>query len=519
MVHKLQTRLFFTFISIAVLTLAIVVVVTLQQTYRQFGAYVARDQIISLNQTAQLFEQPILSGSLVELDSLTAKVTQAYDITAYVYDTNGVIVSASDVGQVGQRVTDVALPPSGLALRLETANAEASTVHFFTMSAEGELAQTTVLITSNEFDDEQWLAADWWFAEEDGGDASIAAGEVISLAIPPPEQLIYSVTSPPDMLVDPFTSQSAFVQLVNQAFVVALGGALLVAVGLSWVTARYILRPVELLTTATRQMGQGDLSVRVAVQGKDELAALGNSFNQMAADLARQEELRRHLAADVAHELLTPLTAVRGHLEAVQDGLLQPTPEVINSLHEEVMLLDKLIADLQELSLAEAGQLRLDKQMVSLVELVTGAVTAIAPQLVAAELTLTTHLPDNLPLIALDARRMGQVLRNLLGNAIKYSHQGGQLTVSVWQAGAELLVSVRDTGAGIAPEHLPFVFDRFYRADPSRARHTGGSGLGLAIVKGVVEAHHGRVWAESELGVGSVFTLSLPIAGQSEKGM
>ncbi len=509
MFHKLQTRLFLTLISVAVMALAIVVMVALQQTRRQFGDYVARDQMITLNQTAQLFEAPILSGSLAELDSLTAKVAQAYGIRAYVYNTEGVIVSASDGAQVGQRVTAVSLPPVGLALKQDALNGEASTVHFFPAPGNNQLVEAKIPMTNSAdiAGSSQWLASDLSFND----DSYLVSEETFSQPISPSLKLIYSPVSLPDVLVDTFASQSAFIQLVNRAFVAALGVSLLVAVLLSWVTARRILRPVQALTTATRQMGQGDLSARVAVQGQDELAELGQSFNQMAADLAHQEELRRHLAADVAHELLTPLTAVRGHLEAVQDGLLQPTPDVINSLHDEVMLLDKLIADLQELSLAEAGQLHLDVQPVSLVDVVMGAVTAVAPQLVARDLTLTTHLADNLPLIELDARRMGQVFRNLLGNAIKYSDPGGQLTVTAWQSGDELLVRVRDTGVGIAPEHLPYVFDRFYRADPSRARDTGGSGLGLAIVKGVVAAHHGRVWAESEPGVGSLFTVSLPL--------
>jgi signal transduction histidine kinase len=509
MFHKLQTRLFLTLISVAVIALTIVVMVAMQQTRRQFGAYVARDQIISLNQTAKLFETPILSGSLTELDSLTAKVSQAYRIKAYVYDTEGVIVSASDVAQVGQRVTAVSRPPVGLALRQDAPNGDASTVHFFLAPGNNQLVEAKIPITSsaNIAGSSQWLASDLSL----DGESFLVSGETFSQSITPSLESAYATIALPAVLVDPFASQNAFVNLVNRAFVAALGVSLLVAVLLSWVTARRILRPVQTLTTAARQMGQGDLSARVTVQGKDELAELGQSFNQMAADLAHQAELRRHLAADVAHELLTPLTAVRGHLEAVQDGLLEPTPEVINSLYDEVMLLDKLIADLQELSLAEAGQLHLDVQPVSLVDVVMGAVTAVAPQLIARDLTLTTHLPDNLPLIELDVRRMGQVFRNLLGNAIKYSEPGGQLTITVSQSGDELLVSVRDTGVGIAPEHLPYVFDRFYRADPSRARDTGGSGLGLAIVKGVVEAHHGRVWAESEPGVGSIFTVSLPL--------
>jgi signal transduction histidine kinase len=511
---RLQTRLLLTLISVAVVALAIVALFAMQATRRQFNAYVARDEIIYLNQTAQLFDEPIQAEELAELDNLTAEIARTYGITAVVYDAQGVIVAASDPAQVGQTVTAVPLPPLGLAVRLATADEQASTIHFYAAPGDGRIPQVMLLLANSE-----GLPGGVFGINSTpvpGNEPILTTSMMVTHALTTPLELaaqLAPLPAPlPDVLVNTAASQDAFLSLVNRAFVAAMGVSLLVAVLLSWVTSRRILRPVQALTAATRQMSQGDLSARVPVKGKDELAELGQSFNQMAEDLAHQEQLRRNLVTDVAHELLTPLTAVRGHLEAVQDGVLEPTPELINSLHDEVMLLDELIAELQELSLAEAGQLRLDLQPVSLVEVVMGAVTAVTPQAVAHQLTIITSLPDDLPPIELDARRMGQVFRNLLGNAIKYTAPGGEITVTAWQEGDELWVCVRDTGEGIPPEHLPHIFDRFYRADRSRARATGGSGLGLAIVKGVVEAHHGRVWAESEPGVGSLFFVSLPVA-------
>lgn len=505
MFHKLQTRLLLTLVTVAVIALAIVILFAVQATQREFEAYVARDQIIVLNQTAQQFAEPIQAGTAAELENLAAEIAQTQHITAVVYDTHGRIVAASNPAQVGHTVTAVPLPPVGLAVQLETADQTAATIHFYAAPGDGRVPQVMMLLARG---DHSPFASFQVNSASPEGD--ILYSEPFTHPISMPAEFAALPAPPPDVLVDAVASQNAFLHLVNRAFVVALVASLLVALLLSWLTSRRILRPVLALTAATRQMGQGDLSARVPVKGKDELAELGQSFNQMAEDLAHQEELRRNLVTDVAHELLTPLTAVRGQLEAVQDGVLESTPELINSLHDEVMLLDELIAELQELSLAEAGQLHLDLQPVSLVEVVMGAVTAVAPQLTAQNLTLTTDLPDDSPPIELDARRMGQVFRNLLGNAIKHTESGGQITITSGQDGDELWVRVSDTGEGIPPEHLPHIFDRFYRADRSRARATGGSGLGLAIVKGVVEAHHGRVWAESQVGMGSTFTISLP---------
>ena len=315
---------------------------------------------------------------------------------------------------------------------------------------------------------------------------------------------------------NPLASQSAdqgFLDSVNRSLLVAAGGASFLALLLTLALSRRIVGPLESLTTAARRMEQGDLRQRVEARGGDEVGQLARAFNAMAESVARNEMLRRQMVSDVAHELRAPLTNVRGYLEFMLDGVLEPDRETLRSAYQEAELLSRLIDDLQELALAEAGQLRLERQPMVVDEVIETAVGSLRPQLTSRGLKLETHLAPGLPPVQGDAERIGQVLRNLLNNAITYTPEGGTVTVSSRQADGWVEVSVGDTGMGIAPEDLPYVFERFYRADKSRARATGGAGLGLAIVKQLVEAHGGRVTAESDgvPGHGSTFTIRLPL--------
>jgi signal transduction histidine kinase len=290
-------------------------------------------------------------------------------------------------------------------------------------------------------------------------------------------------------------------------------GAGLCAVLLMLGLSRRILGPVEALTAAARRMEAGDLSQRVEITSpNDEIGDLARAFNRMADGLARLEKLRRQLVTDVAHELRTPLTNIRGYLEAIRDGVVEPERTVIDSLHEEAMLLSHLVDDLQELSLAEAGGLTLERQLVALADVVDRAIGAARPRAKAEGIALRVDLAEDLPLVDVDPRRIGQVLRNLLDNGLTHTGPGGEIVVDAHSDDEWVEVSVRDTGAGIAAEDLPYVFERFYRADRSRSRATGGAGLGLAIVKQLVEAHGGRIEVESEIGQGTWFTFTLPVA-------
>jgi len=306
--------------------------------------------------------------------------------------------------------------------------------------------------------------------------------------------------------------ESQFNTSVNRSLIIAIALAGLVGLLLTYFLSRSILRPVDELITAARAMEKGDLNQRVSVRGRGELGELANAFNAMAEGLTRLEQLRQNMVTDVAHELRTPLSNVRGYLEALRDGVMEPTPETIASVYEEAMLLNRLVDDLQELAMAEAGQLKLVFQPVDIKDVIEKAVGSLISQAKDKEINLVADLPDDLPLIETDAERLGQVLRNLLKNAIVNTPPGGEIRIQARTIDSQVEVSVQDNGIGISTEHLPYVFERFYRADKSRARTTGGAGLGLAIVKQLVEAQGGQVAIDSQVDAGTRVTFTSPIA-------
>jgi signal transduction histidine kinase len=299
---------------------------------------------------------------------------------------------------------------------------------------------------------------------------------------------------------------------INRSLLLGGSLAIVIALILTLVLSRRMTSPIGVLAKTARRLGRGDLSQRVQLQGEGEVAALAQAFNSMAADLEHAEQLRRNMVADVAHELRTPLSNIQGYLEAIRDRVIKPDAATICSLNEEAALLSRLVNELQELSLAEAGELKLVYQAEDIAKLVNQAVTPWQPQLAAKEISLSLDLPDNLPPVNIDWQRVNQVLHNLLENAVAHTHKGGTINVAAITQGDWVEVSVSDTGEGIPAEDLPNIFERFYRVDKSRARVTGGSGLGLTIAKRLVEAHGGKITVQSKLGKGSRFSFTLPIA-------
>ncbi|MGA9350802.1 MAG: ATP-binding protein [Anaerolineae bacterium] len=342
------------------------------------------------------------------------------------------------------------------------------------------------------------------FELQDGGIPIVAGQDHFGTLVVLPQE-----PPPGDILADE-ASVRALSSSVNRYLV--WGGLLgvLVAAVATLLISRGISRPVESLARAAHGLRRGDFSQRVNVRSKDELGELAHAFNSMAEDLERTEQLRRNLVADVAHELRTPLSNILGHLEAIHDGLLLPDGATLDSIYEEVLLLGRLVEDLQELTLAEAGQLTLLRQSADVAKIVRLAVAAARPQAKAKGLALRTELHAHQATVEADPERIGEVLRNLLSNAITHTCERGRITVDLKDEGDELSIGVADTGAGIPPEDLPYVFERFYRVDRSRVRATGGAGLGLTIAKRLVEAHGGTIRVESELGKGSRFTFTLP---------
>lgn len=297
-----------------------------------------------------------------------------------------------------------------------------------------------------------------------------------------------------------------YVDQINQAFWIAGIGSLLIALIFGLLLAGSLTRPIRDLTAATRALSQGKIDQQVPVRSRDELGELAQSFNQMSADLARANQSRRQMTADIAHDLRNPLTVIGGYLESLQDGKLQPTPERFETMRAEVQHLQRLVEDLRTLSLADAGELALQRQPVAPLDLLQHVAAAYQPQAEGAGIRLVVEAEPALKEISLDPERMGQVLGNLVSNALRYTPEGGEIRLRAEQAEGRLVLSVRDNGSGISPEILPHIFERSYRGDSSRSGNE--SGLGLAIAKSIVEAHGGRIEACSQ-GAGSEFFIRL----------
>jgi signal transduction histidine kinase len=302
-----------------------------------------------------------------------------------------------------------------------------------------------------------------------------------------------------------------FLRSVNFSILLTSLTVGVLALALGSLLFRQITSPLRALSQSAQAIAGGELGRRVEVQSNDEIGRVGQSFNQMAESLAQADIQRRNLIADIAHELRTPLTVIQGNLEALMDGVYDLTPENVATVHKHSVVLSRLVADLRDLALAEAGQLRLELKAVAVEDLIVQVSEGLETQAREKGVTLKLEIANDLPKIQADEQRLAQVLYNLMANALRHTPAGGTITTSAELLEGWVLVSVRDTGTGISPEDLPHVFERFYRTDRSRARSTGGSGLGLTIAKQIVEAHNGQIWAQSWLGVGSTFTFSLPL--------
>jgi signal transduction histidine kinase len=312
---------------------------------------------------------------------------------------------------------------------------------------------------------------------------------------------------------------------VTEALFVAATAAVVTAILVSIFVTRRVVTPIQQMMQASRRIAAGHYRERVEVASEDELGQLAYSFNQMASTLAQTEAMRRELIANVTHELRTPLASIKGYMEGLIDGVLSNQPDTYQQIYREADRLQRLVNDLQELSRVEAGAFELDRRPLTITQLVRQIATRLRPQFEEKGVILHLDLPPNLPAVLADEDRISQVLLNLIGNALQYTPGGGAVTISVELpapahplptgetiSNSQLLVTIRDTGMGIRPEHVPHLFTRFYRVDKSRSRAGGGSGIGLTITKHLVEAHGGFVWAESKgEGQGSVFGFSLPL--------
>lgn len=302
--------------------------------------------------------------------------------------------------------------------------------------------------------------------------------------------------------------EQKYIDSVYHSLVIAALGGAAIALLLGFILARSLTQPLRSLTAATRALAGGKLKQEVPVTSNDELGELTRAFNQMSADLAHANQSRRQMTADIAHDLRNPLTVIAGYLESLQDGKLKPTPQRFATMQAEVQHLQHLVEDLRTLSLADAGELRLQIQPVPPEELLGLVKSAYQNQAEERDIQLEWMIQPGLNEFALDPERMEQVLGNLVSNSLRYTHAGGRIVLSAKQDKDGLTFEIQDNGSGISPEILPHIFERSYRGDPSRSENE--SGLGLAIVKSIVELHGGQVAVESQLGVGSRFSIIIP---------
>jgi signal transduction histidine kinase len=285
--------------------------------------------------------------------------------------------------------------------------------------------------------------------------------------------------------------------------------------GLTAVFSRLLTKPIRELTGVARQMSAGNLGVQVAIRSRDELGELGNAFNDMSARLAQVHRSRSELLADISHEIRSPLARIQTDAEILTDKELgkEEQRQQLQGICEEVQHIDHLIDDLLMLSRIENNQLKMERLPCSIEEVISREALRFSLQMEEKTITLHKNMQTALPKINMDQKRIGQVISNLLMNAIRYTPAGGTIEIGAQAEGSMIRVWVRDTGQGIPKEDLPYIFDRFYRVDKSRSRSTGGTGLGLAIARRFVEAHGGKIYAESEAGKGTRITFTLPNIG------
>mgnify|MGYP002780394412 CR=1 FL=1 len=306
------------------------------------------------------------------------------------------------------------------------------------------------------------------------------------------------------------TSEREFLRSVTRAITLAGIGAAFTALLLGVFLVRQLTRPLHSLAAAAERVAAGDLEQRVRWNARDEIGSLARSFNRMTEELSRAQKLRRDLTADIAHELRNPLSVIKADLQAMADGIYAPSPERIASLQEEAAVLERLIEDLRTLSVAESGELRLHPRRVDAAAFIQQVVEEFRPAFQQKGVRLSAVAEATPVPVSFDTERMRQVFGNLLSNALRHTPATGEVTVTAEPQRHGVLFRVTDTGTGIAPEDLPYVFERFWRADRSRSRQSGGTGLGLAIARQLVEAHGGEIRAESTPGIGTSFVITLP---------
>jgi len=493
LIHSLRFRLMISFMAVILITIGTASFFVARATWIEIDRYQKRDNELRTSRIQSILSYSYLvNGSWQGSQMLVSQLSAMNEVPITLTDGRHTVIAASDTNLIGKtyKTSDPGTPLCYTVIKWQPQSPRNNNPPDGSGDTTGQTPSLGQAQLDNQPPDNRALP------------------EVTSPVISS-EEVIYGylfITYPSTTLLTVYFS-SAIIRFILWGGLLAVGIALVI----TFLFSQRISSPIRALTATARKLGKGDFTQRVAISSKDEVGQLSESFNSMAANLERNENLRKNMVADVAHELRTPLTNVSGYLEAIRDEVIQPDQSTITSLSEEVDLLKKLVEDLQELTLADAGELKLDKQPDDISDLIRQCVKAVQVKAAEKNLTVTVDLPDNLPTVYFDYYRMSEVLRNLEQNAIAHTPAGGTITISAKPDSTSLKVSVADTGEGIPSEDLENVFERFYRVYKSRARNNGGSGLGLPITKRIVEAHGGSISVDSELGKGSTFTFTLPL--------
>jgi two-component system sensor histidine kinase BaeS len=310
------------------------------------------------------------------------------------------------------------------------------------------------------------------------------------------------------------SAQRNFLQQQYQTLLIAAGIVITVSTLLSLFVASRMVQPIKDLARATRSLASGEYHIRVPVVSHDELGRLATDFNALALALEHNEGARRRWVADISHELRTPLTFLRSQVEAIQDGVRQPTPDAIRAIHHEIIRFTRLVDDLHQLSMSDVGAQTYRKEQLDITEPLQQTVSIMAPEFSARQISLQYEPAGTIPVFG-DIERLQQLFTNLLDNSLNYTEPGGILRITVYQNGDRVLIDLQDSAPGVHEAELEKLFDRLYRVDSSRSRSTGGSGLGLAICRNIVNAHEGSISAQpSPLG-GLWIHVDLPKHGRS----
>ena len=460
--HSLRWKLAIALLLVVAISVGLTAYLTHHRTTSEFSNFISESRASSLEQTEQTLKDYYTeNGSWAGVQSLLQSLPVFVNDRLILADSSGTIIGDTNAQWLGETVQSV------------------------------RLTKPTSIVVSG---------------QEVGKLYLLSSGMVIVQFIPPGGALSGQPPSSPEQ---------RYLSHVNTSLIIAgvVGAAVAILLGLF--LTRQFTKPIRALKRGAARIAGGDLAYRVEVKSKDEFGELATSFNSMAATLDSSEQSRRRLFADIAHELRTPLSVIGGTVDAMLDGVYEPNPDNLTSIKEETEVLTRLVAELRDLTLAESGHLKLEVEPTNLAELVQRRVSQAEVIAQGKNISLKTDITERLPEIEADGRRVEQVVANLLDNALNHTPQGGTVTIAVSPDKNGILVSVSDTGEGIPPEHLPYIFERFYRVDDARSRKTGGAGLGLAIAKQMVELHGGRIWVESEAGKGSKFSFAMPRTQQT----